>query len=304
MMEMKRQRMILLLLLGAAALSLGESAAVQQSVRQGLSLCARSVIPALLPFLVVSSLLVSQGFGQWAGRGLGGMMEGLFRLPGCGGAALALGFAAGYPVGARTAAELYREGQLTKEEAQRLLTFCNNANPAFLVTVLGRGVFHSARTGMWLWLIHVAAAFCTGLLFRSPEQRGLSRRIGREERRKKSFASAFVEAVGSGALAMVGICGFVTVFYVLSRPLAALPGKAGMLLTGLTELFSLTPRLTADGGGFVIAAACAGFGGVSVLCQTAAVLEGSDLSNRWCVTGKLVQGLFSAVFALIVWQWL
>ena len=97
---------------------------------------------------------------------------------------------------------------------------------------------------------------------------------------------------------MLSVCAFVIFFYVLAAPLAALGGRLGPLLVGLTELFSLTPLLAADGFGFVLAAGCAGWGGLSVLCQTAAVLEGSSLRLRNCLLGKVLQGLLSAVLAL------
>ena len=96
---------------------------------------------------------------------------------------------------------------------------------------------------------------------------------------------------------MLSVCAFVTFFYVLARPLAALGGRTGAALVGLVELFSLTPLLTADTWGFILAAGMAGWGGFSVLCQTAAVLEGSGLSARYCLRGKAVQGLLSAILA-------
>lgn len=302
-MKMKRQRLTILALLASAVIYMVKSAAVQGAVREALSLCVSSVVPALLPFLVISSLLISCGFGEWAGKWLAGGMEVLFGLPGCAGSALVLGLTGGYPVGATAAAELYRQDLLTKEETSRLLAFCNNSNPVFLVTVLGRGIFGSGRTGMWLWLIHVASALLTGMLFRR-RSGGRGSACPRCAVQTVSLSRAVVEAVRGSAWSCVGICGFVTVFYVLSRPLADLGGAVGAALTGMVELFSLTPLLREDGGSFVIAAACAGFGGVSVLCQTASVLEGSGLSLRWCVTGKMVQGLLSALLALLVWQWL
>ena len=73
---------------------------------------------------------------------------------------------------------------------------------------------------------------------------------------------------------------------------------------GITELFSLTPLLTCDRPGFLLAAGCAGWGGLSVLCQTAAVLDGTDLSLRPCFLGKLVQGLLSVLLAAVVSIWL
>ena len=67
---------------------------------------------------------------------------------------------------------------------------------------------------------------------------------------------------------------------------------------------ALTPLLPCDRTGFLLAAGCAGWGGLSVLCQTAAVLDGTDLSLRPCFLGKLVQGLLSVLLAAVVSIWL
>ncbi len=98
---------------------------------KALALCAGTVIPSLFPFMAVTGLLVRLGFGQWLAPYMAGLMAPLFRLPGCAGSALLLGLVGGYPIGARTAAELYASGALTAQEAERLLTFCNNSNPCF-----------------------------------------------------------------------------------------------------------------------------------------------------------------------------
>lgn len=305
-MCMKRlsQVWLCLPLCGLLVWFLADAEGVRAAAAKALALCAGSVIPALFPFLAVSSLLVSLGFGQWLSPYLSGLMSGLFRLPGPAGSALLLGLAAGYPVGARTAAELYRSGQLTLGEAERLLTFCNNSNPVFLVSVLGAGVFGSARTGMWLWLLHISAALLTGLLFRGWKGSSLHRPLRCAPADSLlSFPAALVAAVRGAAGTMLSVCAFVTLFFVLSAPLSRLPPPLGPLLTGTLELFSLTPRLTPDRFGFVLAAGCAGWGGVSVLCQTAAVLEGSGLSPRPCVLGKLTHGLLSALLAAALSGW-
>lgn len=289
---------------GVLAWFLADAERIRPAAAEALSLCGTSVIPALFPFLVLSVLLVSLGFGELASPCLAGLMTPLFRLPGSAGAALLLGFAGGYPIGAQTAVQLYRENQLTLEEAERLLSFCNNSNPAFLISVLGVGVFGSVRAGVWLWLIHILSALLTGLALRGggkPPAR--QRPAGKIPCQFPSFASALVGAVQSALAGMLSVCAFVVFFYVLAEPLAALGGHTGALLVGLTELFSLTPLIPADGFGFVLAAGCAGWGGLSVLCQTAAVLEGSGLRLRSCLLGKAVQGLLSAALALALRRW-
>ena len=299
-MKARRRTGACLVLCGLLLWFLADAARVREAAAAGLALCGRSVIPALFPFMAASTMLVSMGFGEWAAPRLAGLMS-LYRLPGPGGAALLLGLVGGYPVGARTAAELHKKGLLTAAEAERLLGFCNNSNPVFLISVLGSGVFGSARTGVYLWLIHLLSALLAGFFFRGSGRSPGRQRLPRlSPCQAPSLPAAFVEGVRSACGSMVSVCGFVVLFYVLASPLARLGGPLGAGLVGILELFSLTPLLTADRLGFVLASACAGWGGISILCQTAAVLEGSGLRLRTCITGKALQGLLAGGLAAVV----
>ena len=147
---------------------------------------------------------------------------------------------------ARTAAELHKKGLLTVDEAERLLGFCNNSNPVFLLSVLGGGVFGSPRAGVYLWLIHVFSALLTGFFFR-----GSGRSLGRQTLpraapcQSPSLPTAFVEGVRSACGSMVYVCGFVLFFYVLASPLAKLGGPLGAGLSVGTDGFPLVGELAA-----------------------------------------------------------
>ncbi|MEA5041902.1 MAG: sporulation protein [Oscillibacter ruminantium] len=296
---MKRKTVLCLLAaLGLAAL-LANAEGVRQSVSEALTLCGETVIPSQFLFLTASSLLVSLGVGEVLAPRLEFLMWPLFRVDGAGATALILGLVGGYPIGARTAAELYRENLVSEAEAERLLAFCNTANPAFLISVLGAGVFHSVRVGVWLWLIHVLSALLTGILFRGgvtvrakPRQRFVSRAV--------PLTTAFVGAVRGALSSMLNICAFVTVFYVLAQPLRNLTGFVGAAAVGFLELFSVIPLVPNSSAGFVLASVLAGWGGVSVLFQTLAVLADSGLSTRNCLLGKAVQSGLSGGLALLV----
>lgn len=289
-----------LALCGLLAWFLADAAQVREAAGRALLLCGQSVIPALFPFMAASTMLVSLGFGEWASPRLAGLM-GLYRLPGAAGSALLLGLVGGYPIGARTAAELHKKGLLTAGEAERLLGFCNNSNPVFLISVLGIGVFGSPRTGVYLWLIHLLSALLAGFFFR-----GSSKTAGRQQMPRPipcqaaPFAAAFVAGVRSACGNMVSVCGFVIFFYVLASPLARLGRPLGPALVGILELFSLTPLLPTGQPGFILASACAGWGGLSILYQTAAALEGSGLRLRSCILGKALQSFLAGVLAAAV----
>lgn len=299
-MKSRWQPSVCLLLCFLLAWFLADAGAVRAAAAEGLALCGRTVIPALFPFMAVSTMLVSLGFGEWASPRLSGLMN-LYRLPGPAGSALLLGLVGGYPIGARTAAELHKKGLLTADEAERLLGFCSNSNPVFLISVLGGGVFGSPRAGVYLWLIHLLSALLAGLFFRGTGKRPARQALPRlTPCQSPSLPAAFVEGIRSACASMLSVCGFILFFYVLASPLADLGSPLGAGLVGFLELFSLTPLLAPDRLGFLLASACAAWGGLSILCQTAAVLEGSGLRLRTYVAGKLLQTLLAAGLAAIV----
>ena len=291
--SMRRRILPTLGLLGVMALLLLCSADAAQAVRDALALCVQSVIPALFPFFVVSSLFIDLGCAAVLGRSLAPIMRRLFGVSGAGGTAFLLGIIGGYPVGGRTAGELYRSGQCEREECERLLAFCNNAGPSFILGIAGLGCFGSVRVGAWLYLIHVGAAVMVGLLFRST-----SRQMGRPEKTETPrWADALIEAVRGGAMSMVNICAFVVFFLVILRLFSRFTGIQHGAILGIVEMTNGILRLANDRRGFIWAAGLLGWGGLSVHCQTTAVLSGSGLSLKRYFIGKALQAAISMAAA-------
>ena len=198
-----------------------------------------------------------------------------------------------------TAAELVRRGELSPAEGARLLTFCNNAGPAFAIGVAGVSVFGSARTGVWLYLLHCAAALLTGLLFcRRPLP--VTAMPKRPVPPQTGLTGQFLRAVEGAVSAMARVCGFVVFFLVLLRLAEGLIGPLPPLAAGVLELTNGILRLTPDRRGFVTAAALLGWGGLCVHCQTAAVTAGSGISLRLYVPAKAVQAALSAGLAALL----
>ena len=93
------------------------SQAALESARAGLALCAQMIVPSLLPFFILSSLLQQLGLPGILGRWLSPVTQKLFGIGGAGASALLLGVTGGYPLGADAVARLRRSGALTREQA-------------------------------------------------------------------------------------------------------------------------------------------------------------------------------------------
>lgn len=279
--------------LAALGLLLARSAEAAQAVRDGLALCAGSVIPALFPFLAVSGLLTALDAG--ASPALGS----LARLLGCsraGARAFLLGLTGSYPVGARTVAQLYRRGGISRREACRLLLFSNNCGPAFILGVAGLGCFGSLRAGVLLWGVHILAALVIALAL--PRQAAEpSERPGSVPARPP-LVPALIAAVRDAAGTMVYICGFVVFFLVLLRVMGRVTGLSHPVLSGAVELTQGILALPHTRRGFVWAAGLLGWGGLSVHGQSAAVLSGTDLPMGPYLAAKAAH---AAVSVLLAW---
>ncbi len=294
------------------------------AAKEGLSLCYNVIIPSLFPFFVLSSLVVELGLAAYLGRALEGLMRPLFHVSGACASAVALGFVGGYPVGAKTALSLYQSGACTRTEAERLLAFSNNSGPAFILGVVGAGVFASSSTGLLLYFTHILASICIGLLFRfyGTEPGGRERHAAPQFQARR-FTSALTGSITGAFLSTLNICAFVVFFTVvirmlfrsgilgaLSAGLGALLAPVGFsaewaerLLTGVVELSSGVWALTGGGalaGRLSMAAFMLGWAGLSVHCQVLSFLGDSDLSPRTYLVGKLLHGGLSALFTALL----
>ncbi len=279
------------ILLAAGLLARPEAAA--QAARDGLSLCVRTVIPSLFPFMTAVSLLLQLGLAGYLRPTLSPFMRPLFGMEGTAALPLLAGLLGGYPAGVRAAAGLYRQGSLQKQEAELLLGFCDNSGPAFFLGFVSAAL-GEPRAGMWLYLVHAAAALLTGaVLCRLCRDRGRPLLPDGCPAVPVSFARAVTAAVTETAAAMGRICAFVVAFRAAAALLPAwVPGWA----TGLLEMVSGVAALPAGRTGFVLAAALVGWGGLSVHCQAMAVAE--DLHFTWHLPGKVLHAVLSALLAL------
>lgn len=299
---MSKRKWQALCLLGVMAVLLVSSAAAGEAVRRALSLCARSVVPALFPFFVVSGLFTSLGFAEGMGRRLTPAAALLFRVSGAGASAFFLGLLGGYPVGGRTVGQLYREGRISCGEAERLLSFCNNAGPSFILGVVGLGCFQSLAAGWALYLIHAVSAVLVGVLLRgkSRPKPGLFP----PHRLPEKILPAFIRSVQDSALAMLRVCGFVVFALVVQALVTEWTGVSHPAVLGFIELTGGVMRLGSGRTDFVWAAALLGWGGLSVHGQTAAVLADTNLKMGRYFLGKLLQAALSALLAyLLVFCW-
>ncbi|MCZ8522780.1 MULTISPECIES: sporulation integral membrane protein YlbJ [Paenibacillus] len=141
------------------------SEALRASLK-GVSIWWDVLFPALFPFFVISEMMLGVGIVHFFGTLLDPLMRPLFRIPGIGGFVMAMGFASGYPIGARLTAQLWEQKLVNREEGERLVAFTTSADPIFLIGAVSVGFFHDAALAGVLAAAHYGAAVIVGLMMR------------------------------------------------------------------------------------------------------------------------------------------
>lgn len=232
----------------------------------GMKLFWDVVFPSLLPFFILSELLLGIGVVHALGVLLEPLMRPLFSVPGVGAFALSMGLAAGYPMDAVITAKFRKSKLCTRVEGERLLAFTNTADPLFMYGAVAVGMFHSAELGMLLAIAHYIGAFLVGVAFKfygvrqsrqnreddvvmpeSKKQPGnIFARAFREMMRARKedgrpFGKLLGDAVNDSVKTLLMICGFIMFFAVLIKvftlsgmvPVLALPLEAAFAVFGL-----------------------------------------------------------------------
>lgn len=157
----KRPRLLpMMTAVGIALLAVGllaDAAAVSEGVRRGLEVCGGVLIPSLFPFMALSGFLSITEYGRILSAPLRAVTTRIYKLPGDLGVIVLLSMIGGYPVGAKMIAGLLERGRIDRETASRMLCFCVNSGPSFLISAVGVGMFRDRSAGVILFATQTIA---------------------------------------------------------------------------------------------------------------------------------------------------
>ncbi len=257
-------------------------------VRDGLRLCAITVVPSLFPFMALSEIIIGclpqRSFSKSRSK------KTLLGLPPHCLFAMILGILCGAPVGARCASSLYGEGRISAEEYARLLPLCNIPSPPFIICAVGELTFGNRSFGVILYISCLVSAiicgYISGRLFGSGKSKdsSFSYLTHKKETQNFSAVSLFCDSVCSAASSLISICAFVTFFYTLVgvlRSAISLPPLFSPLFFGFFEMTggaSLAP--SAGETGKYLVAAILGWSGLSVHLQVMNVCRNDRVSFK------------------------
>ena len=132
------------------------------SVKESVNICFVSVLPSLFPFILFTELILKNNLTDTIVIFFGNIFSKIFKIKKSATPAIIIGFLCGFPMGAKTVNKLYEENKISYNEAQFLLLFVNNCNPAFIISTIGIAFFLNIKIGILLYISHIISAIIIG----------------------------------------------------------------------------------------------------------------------------------------------
>jgi len=300
------------------------------SAKTGLALWANSVVPSLLPFFIATELLGYTNVISILGKLLNKFMRPIFNVPGEGAFPFIMGIISGYPMGAKIVSNFKSQGICTSGEAERLLAFTNNSGPLFIIGTVGVGLFKDTSTGILLFITHILACLTVGFIFRFWKKSKRFEDFGDRPQNPHSTVSIsnLGEVLATSIMSAINTVFLIGGFIVLFSVIISILENSG-ILDGLAHLihpilnFFKVPISYADGiftgileltngvysianianksisTNIIICAFLLGFGGVSIMLQILSIISKAQISIKPYIIGKLLQGVFAALYTYI-----
>lgn len=276
----------------------------------GLELWFNKMIPSLLPFMILSGIMVRLNLTEKMAMAVYPAVNPLYKIRKNVCYCMLLGFLCGFPMGAKVTGELRERGLLTTREAQFLLAFCNNIGPvyflSFVLPLLGRRLVFPYLFGMYgIPLLYGLVLRHT--VYRDIEMPGITRKDYRSQRELRSceqrpqekclwfrVLEATEQSVQASIQSIMMLGGYMILFNLMNLiphvllgrpldilgPLLEITGGLGMLKERL-PLFSLLAL---------------SFGGLSCIAQTYSCIKNTDLSLSGYIYHKVVLTMLNAAF--------
>ena len=284
------------------------------SGRKAINLWMQDVLPALLPFFICAGFLQNIGVMRY-------LKAGVFPF--------AMSVLSGYPMGAGIIGNLRRSGELTVDEAGRMLSYCSTSGPAFMIGAVGAGMMGSGKLGVVIAAAHYCGALINGAVYGGSAIRGKRshKNIKRESLVSSDLSGMETAAVSCyetdilGALTDAMIMAFrslgiILAYIVIFMFITDILTSAGIfaliknpwseaLVKGMLEMTvgcEAAAGMTAlsKTAQCVLCSFIVSWGGMSVLGQTMSMLAGTGITISYVVIMKLTHGLFSAGVAFVL----
>lgn len=289
------------------------------SVKTSVYLFLNNIVPSLFPFIFFTEIILKTDVINLLTKIFGNFISKVFKVNKNSVSSIIIGFLCGFPMGAKTVNTLYENGKITKTDADILLSFVNNCNPAFILSTIGIGIFNNITIGAVLLISHLVSAILIGIIYSRKYISTSSNIIHKntvncnksyENNTNINFFYIVKSSILNSFVTLGNILGFIIIFNLISNFTIVFLDEINVsnyITAVLSAIFEITNGckqisiLSIDSiTKICIVSFTLGFSGLCILAQIYSTICEQNFKFSHLLKSKLVHGILSCIITYII----
>lgn len=285
------------------------------AVQNAYNIWAYSVFPSLFPFFVISSILIGLNFPRVIGEVTKPIMNKLFKIKSDTAFIFIMSLLSGSPSNAKYTKELYLNGSITLEDANKILIFTHFSSPLFILGTI-TSFLDNKEVGFFILVIHYLTNVIMGIVIRNynpscDQNKGISLKkvIYEASNTTDNISSIVTKSIFNSINTIIMILGVISISTVmitiinsnfnLSKLTECIISGLIEMTNGLRTLMSLDISLklkTAISMFFI------SFGGLSVHLQVISIINDTKIKYKSFFIARIIHASIATLLSYILFD--
>ncbi|MBR6690701.1 MAG: hypothetical protein IKL65_05160 [Bacilli bacterium] len=299
------KKIILLILFSTLIfLILINSYEIMESIRFSFSLCINNLFPSLIPFMLLSNILIKYNFVNELSDIFKNIMTKIFKVNKSCSFAFIMSILSGTPSNAKYLKDSLDNNLININDVKKCLNFCHFTNPIFILGTIGYTFLNNKKLGLIILISHYLSNIIIGIFNKKDTNYNIYN--SKQIKIKTNFINILKDSINNTISTLFLILGIITTCIISTCILNnIIPINDNFkFLYGLIEITQGLKYLSLSNFNLqlktIISSFLISFGGFCIHAQTFAILDNKKIRYYPYFISRLIHGILASILSLLI----
>lgn len=288
-------------------LILKNSIEIIESIKFSFNICVNNLFPCLIPFMIISNILINYNFVQDISDILSNITTKIFKVNKSCAFALIMSMISGTPSNSKYLKDLFNNRLINEYDISKCLCFCHFTNPIFILGTIGYSFLGNKRIGLIILISHYLGNFISGILNRNKKYKIINLKH-KSNLNKKVFINVLNESIKSTIDTLLLIMGIITSCLIITGLINSIfkINNDYKFIFGILEITQGLKYLSLSNINItlkiVISTFFITFGGFCIHLQIFSILDNNKIRYLPYFINRIFTGILSSFISLILFK--
>lgn len=279
---------------------------IMESIRFSFTLCINNLFPSLIPFMLLSNILIKYNFINDLGDLLKTIMNKLFKVNKNCSFAFIMSILSGTPSNAKYLKDLLENNLINLNDCKKCLNFCHFTNPVFIIGTIGLTFLNNKKIGLIILLSHYLSAVIIGLFNKKDKIISTKSTCYNSKNTNNNFINILKGSINNTTASLLLILGIITTCIIATTIIDNMFFINNNLkfIYGLIELTQGLKYLSQSNLNLelktIISSFFVSFGGFCIHAQVFSILDNKKIRYFPYFISRVIHGLLSVILTALI----